>query len=89
MKPEIRAAADKELPPDYAPFDCGLLPGNADDYIITSGAFTGQGGIFTRDESGAVVGVDLAGRLFNRVPTTSSEAQYPASHRSRFQASSR
>src|SRR5262249_39369915 len=27
MKPEIRAAANKELPPDYPPFDFGLLPG--------------------------------------------------------------
>ena len=71
MKPEIRAAADKELPPDHAPFDFGLLPGDADEYIITSGAFKGQRGFFTRDERGAVVGVDLAGRLFNRVPTAS------------------
>ena len=71
MKPEIRAAADKELPPDHAPFEFGLLPGDADEYIITSGAFKGQRGFFTRDESGAVVGVDLAGRLFNRVPTAS------------------
>jgi hypothetical protein len=66
MKPEIRAAADKELPPDHAPFEFGLLPGDADEYIITSGAFKGQRGLFTRDESGAVMGVDLAGRLFNR-----------------------
>jgi CubicO group peptidase (beta-lactamase class C family) len=71
IKPEIRAAADTELPPDHAPFDLGLLPGDADEYIITSGAFKGQRGFFTRDESGAVVGVDLAGRLFNRVPTAS------------------
>lgn len=71
IKPEIRAAADKELPPDHAPFDFGLLPGDADEYIITSGAFKGQRGFFTRDETGAVVGVDLAGRLFNRVPTAS------------------
>ncbi len=71
MKPEIRAAADKELPPDHAPFDFGLLPGGADEYIITSGAFKGQRGFFTRGETGAVVGVDLAGRLFNRVPTAS------------------
>lgn len=71
MKPAIRAAADKELPPDHAPFDFGLLPGDADEYIITSGAFKGQRGFFTRDESGAIVGVDLAGRLFNRVPTGS------------------
>jgi hypothetical protein len=71
IKPEIRVAADKELPPDHAPFDFGLLPGDADEYIITSGAFKGQRGFFTRDETGAVVGVDLAGRLFNRVPTAS------------------
>jgi CubicO group peptidase (beta-lactamase class C family) len=71
MKPEIRAAADKELPPDHAPFDFGLLPGDAGEYIITSGAFKGQRGFFTSDETGAVVGVDLAGRLFNRVPTAS------------------
>jgi hypothetical protein len=31
----------------------------------------GQRGFFTCDHSGAVVGVDLAGRLFNRVPTAS------------------
>jgi hypothetical protein len=71
MRPEIRAAADKELPPDHAPFEFGLLPADADEYIITSGAFKGQRGFFTRDESGAAVGVDLAGRLFNRVPTAS------------------
>jgi hypothetical protein len=71
MKPEIRAAADKDLPPDHAPFDLGLLPGDADEYIITSGAFTGQRGFFTRDDNGAVTGVDLAGRLFNRIRTTS------------------
>ncbi len=66
MKPETRAAY-KEAPPDHAPFEFGLLPGNADEYIITSGAFKGQRGLFTRDQSGTVVGVDLAGRLFNRV----------------------
>jgi CubicO group peptidase (beta-lactamase class C family) len=69
LKPEIRAAADKELPPDHAPFDFGLLPGDAGEYVITSGAFKGQRGFFTRDESSTVVGVDLAGRLFNRIPT--------------------
>jgi CubicO group peptidase (beta-lactamase class C family) len=69
IKPKIRAAADTELPPDHAPADLGLLPGDADGYIVTSGGLKGQRGFFTRDESGAVVGVDLAGRLFNRVPT--------------------
>ena len=67
IKPEIRATAEKEPPPDPEPADFGLLPGNKDEYIITSGAFKGQRGFFTRDTSGAVVGVDLAGRLFSRV----------------------
>jgi CubicO group peptidase (beta-lactamase class C family) len=67
MRPEIRAAADKELPPDYPPAGLGLLPGGKDEYIITSGGLKGLRGFFTRDERGAVVGVDLAGRLFTRV----------------------
>ncbi len=69
MKPEIRAASDKELPPDYPPAGIGLLPGNKDEYIITDGGMKGLRGYFTRDETGTVVGVDLAGRLFNRVST--------------------
>jgi CubicO group peptidase (beta-lactamase class C family) len=64
LKPEIRAASQVEMPADYDPFDFGLLPG--DDYIVTSGALKGQRGFFTRDDSGAVVGADLAGRLFTR-----------------------
>jgi hypothetical protein len=71
IKPEIRAAADKELPPGYPPADIGLLPGDADEYIITNGGMRGARGCFTRDQRGAVVGVDLAGRLFNRVPPAS------------------
>ncbi|MFD4354997.1 serine hydrolase domain-containing protein [Nocardia sp. NPDC058518] len=66
IKPELRAA-DQELPPDHAPFEFGLLPGTGDEYIITSGAFVGQRGYFSRDEDGAVIGVDLAGRLFTRI----------------------
>jgi CubicO group peptidase (beta-lactamase class C family) len=65
LKPEIRAASKVELPADYDPFDFGLLPG--DEYIVTSGALKGQRGFFTRDSSGAVVGADLAGRLFTRL----------------------
>ena len=71
IKPEIRAAADKELPPDLPPAAMGLLPGDTDEYIITEGGMKGLRGYFTRDHSGTVVGVDLAGRLFNRVPAAS------------------
>ncbi|WP_433758019.1 serine hydrolase domain-containing protein [Nocardia sp. CA-135398] len=67
IKPEIRAAADTEMPPDLPPAVLGLLPGDADEYIVTDGGLQGQGGFFTRDESGAVTGIDLAGRLFARV----------------------
>jgi CubicO group peptidase (beta-lactamase class C family) len=67
IKPEIRAAADKAPPPDPEPADFGLLSGSSDEYIITDGAFKGQRGFFTRDKSGTVVGVDLAGRFFSRV----------------------
>lgn len=74
IKPEIRAAAEKAPPPDPEPADFGLLPGSSDEYIITSGEFKGQRDFFTRDTSGAIVGVDLAGRSFSRVPTTSREA---------------
>jgi CubicO group peptidase (beta-lactamase class C family) len=65
IKPEIRAAADKEPPPDPAPFDVGLLP--RDEYVVTDGEYAGQRGFFTRDATGAVTGVDLAGRLATRV----------------------
>jgi CubicO group peptidase (beta-lactamase class C family) len=74
MKPEIRAAADKELRPDHAPFEFSLLPGDADEYVITGGAFKGQRGSFTRDDTGAVVGVDLAGLLFSRARRLRREA---------------
>lgn len=66
IKPEIRAAAETELPPDHAPADFGLLP--RDEYILTSGAMKGTRGFFSRDQNGNVTGVDIAGRLFNKVP---------------------
>jgi CubicO group peptidase (beta-lactamase class C family) len=66
IKPEIRAAADSELPLDPPPAGLGLLPGDRDEYVVTTGALKGQRGFFTRDEGGAVVGVDLAGRVARR-----------------------
>ena len=38
----------------------GLRPSDADQYI-TGGVFTGQCGLFTSDQHGAVLGVDRAG----------------------------
>jgi CubicO group peptidase (beta-lactamase class C family) len=70
IRPEVRAATDTELPPDLPPAELGLLPGDADEYIVTEGGLKGQRGFFTRDNNGAVVGADLASRLFKRVPAT-------------------
>lgn len=66
LRPELREAMEMELPPDYPPAEFGLLPGDGDEYIVTEGGLKGVRGFFTRDGSGAVVGVDLAGRLFSR-----------------------
>ncbi|MDR8409843.1 beta-lactamase family protein [Nonomuraea sp. 3-1Str] len=71
IKPEIRQASEADMPPDYVPAGIGFLPGDGDEYIVTEGGLKGQRGFFTRDDSGAVVGVDLAGRLFGRVTATS------------------
>lgn len=67
IKPEIRAASETALPQDHPPFPFGLLPGDGDEYIITEGSFKGQRGYFSRGESGEIVGLDLAGRLFTKV----------------------
>ncbi|MFF3906353.1 serine hydrolase domain-containing protein [Streptomyces sp. NPDC001848] len=67
IKPEIRAASAADMPPDHPSAAIGFLPGDGDEYIVTEGGLKGQRGFFTRDGSGSVVGVDLAGRLFGRV----------------------
>ncbi|MEU6773774.1 serine hydrolase domain-containing protein [Streptomyces sp. NPDC046759] len=69
IKPEIRTASERELPPDLPPAGLGLLPGSGDEYIVTGGGLIGQRGFLTRDTDGAIIGADLAGRLFNRAPT--------------------
>lgn len=71
IKPEIRAASQHDMPADYPAEAIGLLPGDGDEYVVTTGGLAGQRGCFTRDASGAVVGVDLGGRLFSRVPVAS------------------
>ncbi|MFI6355435.1 serine hydrolase domain-containing protein [Streptomyces sp. NPDC050743] len=67
IKPEIRAASDVAMPPDYPAADIGFLPGDGDEYIVTEGGLKGQKGFFSRADDGTVTGVDLAGRLFTRV----------------------
>ncbi|MFF9017140.1 serine hydrolase domain-containing protein [Streptomyces sp. NPDC014870] len=72
IKPEIRASADFEMPADYEPAAMGLLPGDGDEFIVTAGGLAGQRGFFSRDGQGAVVGIDLGGRVFTRVPGASA-----------------
>ncbi|MEV6395430.1 serine hydrolase domain-containing protein [Streptomyces sp. NPDC051907] len=71
IKPEIREAADFEMPADHEPAAMGLLPAK-DEFIVTAGGLKGQRGFFSREVSGAVVGIDLGGRVFNRVPAASA-----------------
>jgi hypothetical protein len=66
IKPEIRAASETDMPQDYPASAMGFLAAEGDDYIITEGGLKGQRGMFTRDGNGAVVGIDIAGRLFGR-----------------------
>ncbi|WP_230193543.1 serine hydrolase domain-containing protein [Streptomyces coriariae] len=73
IKPEIRTAADRELPADLPPASLGLLPGSGDEYIVTGGGLIGQRGFLTRDADGAIIGADMAGRFFNRVSSTPAE----------------
>lgn len=69
IKPELRAAADTELPPDLPAAAFGLLPGDGDGFIVTAGGLQGHCGSFTRDAEGAITGADLGGRLFTRTST--------------------
>jgi CubicO group peptidase (beta-lactamase class C family) len=71
IKPEVREASDIEMPPDLPPAEVGLLPGDADEFIVTEGGMKGMRGFFTRDDSGAVVGLDIAGRIYRRAPSAS------------------
>ncbi|MFA7766062.1 serine hydrolase domain-containing protein [Streptomyces sp. NRRL S-448] len=71
IRPEIREAADADMPDDLPPAAIGFLSPDGDEYIVTEGGLTGQRGLFSRDAEGAVVGIDLAGRLFGRVAAAS------------------
>jgi hypothetical protein len=47
-----------------------LLPRDADEHIVIEG-FEWAARLLTRDENGKITGIDLAGRLFQRVPAPS------------------
>lgn len=66
LKPEIREASGEEMPPGYPAAGIGFLPGGGDEYVVTEGGLKGQRGYFSRDDTGAVVGIDLGDRLFRR-----------------------
>ncbi|MEI8409059.1 MULTISPECIES: serine hydrolase domain-containing protein [unclassified Kribbella] len=67
IKPELRAASNVEMPPDYPAAEIGFLPAE-DEYIVIEGGLTGQRGYFSRNPNGTITGIDLAGRLFTRTP---------------------
>lgn len=68
IKPEIRASSATDMPPDYPPAAIRLLAGEGnDEYVLTECRMKGQRGFFTRNQDGAVVGIDLAGRATLRV----------------------
>ncbi|WP_030813815.1 serine hydrolase domain-containing protein [Streptomyces sp. NRRL S-337] len=71
IKPEIREASDEEMPPDYPAAAIGFLSGDGDEYLVTEGGLKGQRGYFSRDANGTITGIDLAGRLFSRIPEAS------------------
>lgn len=66
IRPEIRASKDTELPADLPAAAMGLLPSADNEFVVTEGGLGGQRGAFTRDASGTITAVDLAGRVFSR-----------------------
>jgi CubicO group peptidase (beta-lactamase class C family) len=66
IKPAVRANATTELPPDLPAAPIALIRGEKDHYMVTDGGLKGQRGYFSRDPSGQVTSVDIAGRVFSR-----------------------
>ena len=62
-----RRGAAPRLPAE----EIALLPGDGDEYVVTDGGMKGLRGFFTRDGSGAVVGIDVGGRMHRRIPAAS------------------
>jgi CubicO group peptidase (beta-lactamase class C family) len=66
IKPGVRANATTELPPDMPAAPVALLHGEQDHYMVTDGGLKGQRGHFSRDASGRITTVEMAGRVFTR-----------------------
>ena len=71
VKPEVLAQlreAGTEVPDEeQPPLIIGMLEGEGDRYVITEGAAKGMKGYFTRDDSGAISGVHVGGRMATRM----------------------
>jgi len=66
VRPEVLEQLGEEAD-DEPPIPIGILPGDADRYIVPSGPAKGMKGYFTRDERGKVDGIHLGGRYAERV----------------------
>jgi len=65
IKPETRAKLFEqgEEIPEQPPIPIAMLVGDGDRYVVSGGAAKGMKGYFMRDETGAVTGVHVGGRL--------------------------
>jgi len=65
IKPETleRLRDDGEEIPEQPPIPIAMLVGDGDRYVVSGGAAKGMKGYFMRDETGAVTGVHVGGRL--------------------------
>jgi CubicO group peptidase (beta-lactamase class C family) len=67
IKPDVRAASERELPADYPAANMGFISDGQDDFVVTAGGMKGQRGLFARDDDRQVVGLAIGGREFRRV----------------------
>lgn len=65
-KPELIAQLGEDVDHREPPDPLGMLPGEDDRFVVTSGPNEGSRGFFTRDEAGRVSGVHCYGRFAPR-----------------------
>jgi len=76
IKPETlqRLRDDGEEVPEQPPIPIAMLAGTGDRYVVADGAAKGMKGYFMRDETGAVTGVHVGGRLAVRTAAQGAAA---------------